>query len=246
MKSNKLFLIAGLLFITMTSGYAQSHLIKLGIPSLSHGRANLNYEYVFNESMSANIRVGAQFPRNFLANSENLSDGGNLVVVENGKWTSNGIMASLRFYKGKKNPAPQGFYVSPFLAYNNNKLNFSMAYVQPTDNRIPADLSLQVNSYGAGVMIGNQWVIKDKVVIDFNYFGIGYAGRRYAARFTANDDSIDYEEIEQEIENDLNNTGNIGGVINVTNVKSFDDGIKVVAAGSGLQFKCSLSVGYKF
>lgn len=247
MKSIKLFLIAGLLFISLTASYCQSHLIKLGIPSLSYGRANLNYEFVFNESMSLNLRVGAQFPRNFPVEFENFFPGEEItfINVESGKWTSHGIMPSFRIYKGKKNPAPQGFYVSPYLSYNNNKLNFSMEYDHSGNQNIPADLSVSANSFGAGIMIGNQWVIKDRVVLDFNYFGIGVSGKKYAMRFKAEDENFDYEEIEQEVEDEIS-AANIGGPINISNVKSFDDGIKIVANATGVQFKCSLSVGYKF
>lgn len=248
MKSNKLFLIAGLLFATLTSGYTQGHLVKLGIPSLSYGRANLNYEFVFNENMSVNLRAGAQFPRHFPIEGETFipDEDVSFINIESGKWTSHGIMPSLRLYGGKKNPAPQGIYVSPYLSYNNNKMKFSMEYDHLDESRIPADLSLSFNSFGAGIMVGNQWVIKDRVVIDFNYFGIGVANKQYNVRFNADDVNINYEEIEEDIENELTNVTNIGGPFKVKNVKSFDDGIKVTAASTGVQFKCSLSVGYKF
>jgi len=247
MKRNTL-LIIGLLFTVFTSGFSQGHIVKLGIPSLSYGRANLNYEYVLNDKMSLNLRVGAQFPRNFPADSETFFEEDLQVSynIESGKWTSYGFMPSFRIYMGEKNPAPHGFYVSPYLSYNNNALNFSMEYSHEGEANIPANFKVAMGTIGAGIMIGNQWVIKDRVVIDFNYLGIGYGLRNYSMKFVADDENIDYEELEEIVNEVIDDSRNTGGSIKPKSVKSFDDGIKVAGIGSGLQLKCSFSVGYKF
>jgi len=238
-----ILLLLSTLFIFMSTGMAQSSVVKIGIPALLHGRANLNYEYVLNEKLSLNLRAGAQFPRNFPVNSDVLQDGTEDFRIETGKWRAFGFTPSLRIYFGKNNPAPQGFYVSPYIAVNRNSINFDMEYDDGNNQNIDANFKVGLTGVGGGVMIGNQWVINESFVIDFNYFGLGYGVQNIGMKFTSSDTSVDYEQVKEDLEDELENTNNTG---NISEIEVLDDGIRVKASAPSLQFRFSLSLGYMF
>lgn len=238
-------LIATLLTV-ITSGMAQNHVVKLGIPSLLYGRANLNYEFVLNEKSSVNLRAGIQFPRNFPLGALDLENEADDFRFNSGKWTSYGVMPSYRIYFGKNNPAPHGFYVSPYLSYNKNGFNFDMDYDDGPQTEIPANIKIGYSGIGGGVMIGNQWVINESFVIDFNYFGIGYGLQTISMKFSSSDPNVDYEQLKDDLEDELEETNNTGGVNNISKVEALDDGIKIKAGAPSPQIRFSFSLGYMF
>ncbi len=75
--------------------------------------------------------------------------------IEDTKLRGFGITPEYRFYLSQSKQAPQGFFVAPFLRYEN--LNLS------TDNaRNEATLS----TFGGGVLIGGQWIFSNIVSLD--------------------------------------------------------------------------------
>ncbi len=238
-------LIIATLFVVLTSGMAQNHIVKLGIPSLLYGRANLNYEFVLNDKTSLNLRAGAQFPRNFPVDAVLQEDPNDEFRINSGKWNAYGFTPSYRIYFGKNNPAPQGFYVSPYVSYNKNTVTVDMEYDDGAQISVPATMKVGYSGIGGGVMIGNQWVINESFVIDFNYFGIGYGLQTIAMKFSSSDPSVDYDQLKDELEAELENTGN-NGVNDIDNIEALDDGIKIKAEAPSPQVKFSFSLGYMF
>lgn len=235
------------LFILITTGMAQNHVVKLGIPSLFYGRANLNYEYVLNDKTSLNLRAGVQFPRNFPIDNFQQNQGTQEDFRFNsGKWTAYGFIPSYRIYFGKNNPAPHGFYVSPYLSYNKNSVKFDMEYDDGNMLSIPANFDIGLTGIGGGIMIGNQWVINESFVLDFNYFGIGYGIQTVGMKFSSSDPNVDYNALKDELENEIENTNNTGGANEIKSVEALSDAIKIKAGGPAPQFKFSFSLGYMF
>jgi hypothetical protein len=69
-----------------------------------------------------------------------------------------GITPEYRIYLGEK-AAPDGFYVAPFLRYNNYKLTY-----ESPDNSPDEEATL--TQFGGGVVVGRQWVFKERVTFD--------------------------------------------------------------------------------
>jgi len=241
----RLIFIVSILFLFVSEVMAQNHIVKIGIPAILYGRANLNYEVVLNEKSTLNLRAGIQFPRNFPIDAngfqtENPNDG---FRFETGKWTAYGFTPSYRIYFGKNNPAPHGFYVSPYISYNRNAVDFDVRYDDGANLDIPANFKVGLSGIGGGIMIGNQWVINESFVLDFNYFGIGYGIQNVSFKFSSSDPNVDYEQLKDELEAEVENTSNTG---NINEIKTFDDGIRIGASGPSPQFKFSFSLGYMF
>lgn len=244
MKRTVLLFLA--LFSLMATGMAQSNVVKLGIPSLFYGRANLNYEYVLNEKTSINLRAGAQFPRNFPIEGFQQDQGPSDFRFTSGQYKAYGFMPSYRIYFGKNNPAPHGFYVAPYFSYNKNTFIFNLEYDNGNELNIPAEYNVGLTGIAGGIMIGNQWVINETFVLDFNYFGIGYGLLAGGIKFSSTDPNVNYEELRDEVQNQLENTSNTGGANQINEVQAFDDSIKIKSGGPAPHLKFSFSLGYMF
>ncbi|MCS6968028.1 MAG: DUF3575 domain-containing protein [Bernardetiaceae bacterium] len=67
-----------------------------------------------------------------------------------------GITPEYRFYVSESKQAPAGFYVAPFLRYQNLRL------IDKDNTNLTADYT----SFGGGVCVGNQWLFKNQVSLD--------------------------------------------------------------------------------
>lgn len=82
------------------------------------------------------------------------------------KFSGFGITPEYRFYLSDS-PAPEGVYVAPFIRYQ--KFNISDKDVSDSE----ADFS----AFGGGVVIGKQWVFKDKITLDLFLGPAYYSGK---------------------------------------------------------------------
>jgi hypothetical protein len=91
-----------------------------------------------------------------------------------------GITPEYRFYLSASQQAPTGFYVGPFLRYQDVDLSLA------NNSAFTANLS----SFGGGVVLGGQWVFSDIVSLDvyggpsYNARNITYAGGAVEDDFT--------------------------------------------------------------
>lgn len=87
-----------------------------------------------------------------------------------------GITPEYRFYLSENKQAPAGFFVAPFVRYQN--LNLS----DKDDSTIQAVYS----SFGGGVCVGNQWVFKNQVSLELfagpSFNGTSFTGKNGATR----------------------------------------------------------------
>src|SRR5882762_7411500 len=77
-----------------------------------------------------------------------------------------GITPEYRFYLSQT-PAPNGFYVAPFMRYT----SYDLTYNNGTDKA-----SGSVTSFGGGLVVGRQWVFKERVTLDM------FIGPKYQSR----------------------------------------------------------------
>lgn len=84
--------------------------------------------------------------------------------VEDVKFSGFGLTPEYRFYLSQT-PAPNGFYVAPFLRYT----NYNLTADDTTDKAT-------FTSFGGGVVVGRQWVFKERVTFDL------FIGPKYQSR----------------------------------------------------------------
>ncbi len=152
MKNLNLIVTAGFLFLSVTFSQAQKRDgIKVNLLSPLMRTASFFYEHTLDEQSSLNV--------GFLYTGMTPGD------TKIRGWA---LTPEYRFYLGN-NPAPDGFYVAPYLRYQS--LNFS--YEEGTEDS-EADLS----GIGGGLLIGRQWLFKDVVTYDL-FFGPSYVSANW-------------------------------------------------------------------
>jgi hypothetical protein len=127
--------------------YAQpKNALKINILSPVLKTFNVSYERVLTESSSAQL--------GFYVTSASAAGL---------KYSGIGLTPEVRFYLSDSD-APEGFYVGPFLRYQSLKLE-----VKDTGDKA------NISSIGAGVIIGKQWLFKERVTFDI-FLGPSYSG----------------------------------------------------------------------
>lgn len=137
--------IAILILCSLATARAQTNTIKLNILAPIVKTANVQYEKAFGNK---SFQLGA-FYTGFKQSTT--------------KFSGFGITPEFRFYLSDT-PAPQGFYAAPFLRYQ----NFT---IEGTDPNASAKGTL--STFGGGLIIGKQWIFKEKVVLDI-FLGPAY------------------------------------------------------------------------
>lgn len=132
---------------------AQTNAIKLNILAPIVKTANIQYEKAIGEDKS--FQLGLFYTA---------------WSPETTKFTGFGITPEFRFYLSDT-PAPAGFYAAPFVRYQ----NFT---VEETDPDFASKGTL--STIGGGLVIGKQWIFKEKVVLDI-YVGPSYASGKVKA-----------------------------------------------------------------
>ncbi|MCS7018009.1 MAG: DUF3575 domain-containing protein [Cytophagales bacterium] len=115
------------------------NLIKVNLLSPVVRTASFFYERVLNEKSSLQLGIyytGASFSGTLFRGV--------------------GITPEYRFYLSESKQSPAGFFVAPFLRYQN--LNLS--------DKEDTNVSATYSSFGGGVCVGNQWLFKDQVSIE--------------------------------------------------------------------------------
>jgi hypothetical protein len=153
----------------------------------------------------------------------------------------------LRWYTGKR--ALKGFYIAPYFRYAN--FGFSLPVENPNNNNggtttySPISFNGNITSLSAGLMIGVQYNLSKRLVLDFWILGGHYGKSRgilTATNINPPMTQADQDELQASL-NDLNNSGPFtveGKVLSPTSAE-----IKSTGPWAGIR-SLSLSLGYKF
>lgn len=200
--------------ITKTFTPARRNIVKLNLPNLGFKNVTLNYERILSDRTSAALNVGYIIPS---APPSFLSDGLGVdsLTVANAIGTDStsrsnefsGFTATLeyRIYTKKKG-APRGFYYAPYLRYASYKYLFDDTI---KDNFTNVDS--RVTTFGVGAQLGYQWVIKNRFVIDWGILGIAAQRYKLSSTFSSMDDTVKFDEIQKEIEEEVKGNSFLGG-----------------------------------
>jgi len=180
------------------------NILKINPFKLGLGTINLSYERMITDYGSLNLRLRTSFwppLGNTLDGTEfgPASWEGRLNNIP----SFNSILLDLeyRFYS-KKKTGPQGFYAAPYLRYNHYNMRLDGQYTGMLcgtyRNEAQSSIKLNPNMAGIGVQLGAQWLIKNRVTIDWSFFGIGVDLLTIKGNLESSDLRSDYPQMQQD------------------------------------------------
>ena len=176
-----LFFIALMLSFS-ASLYAQEKnesIIKINLPALVLKNFSFQYEKAINKKRSFAVAIRFR-PQTGIPFQKAISDffTDTTIRLDLAKMGNIGITPEYRFYLGKKG-ALQGFYLGPFISYNHYSgdapINY-WSYNLQTNQSIAkvAVFKGHINTYTAGLQVGAQWQLSNKLSLDWWIVGLNY------------------------------------------------------------------------
>jgi len=163
MKKNIQLLVLLILLLgfakTASAQVSSKNVIKANLLSPIIGSYNFFYERVTSKKLSVQLGVG------FTNTQIQASSIG--TTTSTTTLTGFRINPELRFYPSDHNQAPKGFYIAPYISYQNLTLTL-------TNNisGINAEGRASLNTFGGGLILGRQWLIAKVVALDL-FMGYG-------------------------------------------------------------------------
>ena len=173
-----LLLLASMATLSSTAQLDEKNLVKFGYaPFVTNNYLNFSYERVLTDRFSAQLTYGYGMPKTALP--AQISDVEGLGSYDF-RLTGWKLTPEFRMYLKKSKGAPKGIYIAPYGRFANSKIatTFDMSIDKDGDGVLetsPGTLELSLSEKGFGLQIGAQWLIKDKVAIDWFWFGPRYA-----------------------------------------------------------------------
>lgn len=179
MRKKITFILVVCAFLVNLKSYGQKNVVKLNLLSLPIRNFYASYERVLSDKKSISIGLAFMPSRSMLFKgsfSDNSSQGEN-------RWeslTMSGfsVTPEFRFYTARRKEAPRGFYIAPYVKYQNFgvKGKYTEEYYDndyKRDNTATFDLKGTYSLFALGCQFGVQWLISDRVSIDWSFIGIG-------------------------------------------------------------------------
>lgn len=142
------------------SAFAQQNAVKVNILSPIFSTINVSFEHALSETGS--LQLGFYYTG---------------ASVGDTKFSGFGITPEYRIYLSET-PAIEGFYLAPYARYQ--------SYTLSTDID---DSEATFSAFGGGVVIGKQWVFKERVTLDL-FLGPNYSSGKVEVK-TGSEDSFD-------------------------------------------------------
>jgi len=179
------------------NNFAQENIVKVGLFGLVTKSLNLKYERVLNKKNSVNLNLQFKIPGGlpFGFTLNDIADG-SISTTDELKIKGFSISPEYRIYT--KENAPRGFYLAPYIQLKNYTAQFSGEV-----DGYYRDIKASYGNIGAGVQMGAQWLIKDRVSIDWYFFGLGVNRNTVKLTLTSDDPNIDFEQYERDAEESL-------------------------------------------
>jgi|AntRauTorckE5430_2_1112549.scaffolds.fasta_scaffold02695_3 hypothetical protein len=236
-----------LLFAVLATAFtvqAQQNIAKIGVGSIFNRTLNLEYERILTNKTTIFGEIGYQFPVDIPSAAVDFTeDAGstNALTVTDGKYNNFYVALEYRIYTGGE--AAKGFFVAPYLKISNYSVDVNGTY--NNDNNgfvdVPAEVNLGYFATSIGGQLGYQWIIKDKVTINWSFVGLGVGFNRVSAGFTAQDNDV-FEAWEQDVNDFLADFPGSYQLESDNAARTIDAAATVVLPAA----RASLSIGYMF
>lgn len=240
-------------------GLAQKNSVKLTLsPSMVlTNNIGINYERKLSDSFSANLRFNftskKAVPFNGLATrllGDVLDSAGVDSDILSQKVISYGLGLQFKYFPGKK--ALEGFYFAPYFGYQAGFMNpFKFDFPDSNDPNLKhgGEVNTSFAFLGAGLGIGNQWIMDNGLTLDILWLGVGGGVNKF--KLVGKDNSggqVDYAEIKADVDQFLidnkESTDQFGAEFTTSNTSSQ---IEIVAKHAFPYMKVlNFSIGYSF
>lgn len=174
----KLYAFISLLFIIQAS-FAQMNVIKMNVAGLAISNLSFQYERNLNENRSLALTF-AYLNKMELPKKMREADPALEALTISGY----SIMPEIRFYPNDDKIMPRGGYVGLYGKYNAYEFTTQFESKTFSNTYYPIEEGKYM-AFGGGVNFGIQWLIKDRVSIDWNIFGIHGGFSKSSASLTS-------------------------------------------------------------
>jgi hypothetical protein len=167
------------------------------------GQLKLRAEYAISARKSLTLTVGipkkVTLPKNFgdyLVTNEQ----GNAVISDaasNFKLSS--ILIDYRVYKASKG-ALRGFYYAPYLNFRKGNM---VLVVPNTEFNYEETFSGSGTTFGGGINLGVNWLIKNRVSIDWTFLSLGLQSINTIGSYNTTDSTVDVQRYTDDVERNI-------------------------------------------
>ena len=230
------------------------HTVKLNLFALGMRNLSMQYEFAFHKNLS--VALGGRFmlPYSYDLGKALQGDAVDATGAKLGKFKFTGyaITPEFRFYPGKKveHQAPHGFYIAPYGRFANFAINTSITIPSDTASGFaggPVDAKITYGGFGGGLMIGAQWILKNRISIDWWIGGLHYGASKLTVSATG--DLLSQVGGATNVKGSLEDLLDEDLPINPSSKSIIIGGNSVSGSVSGIPFagfRCGLCIGYNF
>jgi hypothetical protein len=252
MKRTAFFIFASILFVSQASAQYGSrnrrsdespgHAFTVGVAPFSlllrSGKINLRGEWAYADNKSLSLLVAVPRPTKipgFLLDDLDATEGGN---TTKNRFTQFGLTLENRFYLGHR--APRGFYLAPYLRYN----QFGITHAKTSEEQYDTKIKGVIGGAGLGGAMGAQFRMGDHMTMDITFVGIDFKWMRGTLTYSSNDPENDVVAFRNEVQNTVEDIPIIGKKLSA---QIEGDEIKVRAPlGVWPAYRFNLTVNYAF
>ncbi|WP_157962799.1 DUF3575 domain-containing protein [Chitinophaga deserti] len=199
------------------------NILKTNLSSIALNNYSLTYERMLTRKISASLGY-RYMPKGALSKSmlgEKVMD----YVKEDGdddlqnqldklEMSGGALTAEFRIYTGSR-PGAKGFYAGIYGRYSNFKYNFPYDFEKPDNTTTLVPLNGKSSGIGGGLILGGQFMIAKRVVVDLYIIGAHYG--KMTGKVEGLTDLSDLDEADRtELKNELEELIEIGGEKNIT------------------------------
>ena len=168
------------------SGDNPKNVIKINVFALGLSNFSFQYERVLGQKYAVALGFSMMPSRNLPTLLSDLDSSKTLSKLKISDWS---ITPEFRWYPGTKQGAPHGFYLAPYLRYSNTDLTLPYEYTLSGMGSRTDNIEGNYTGFGGGLMMGAQWLIKQKFSIDWwilgGHYGSGSSSVSIAADYTS-------------------------------------------------------------
>jgi len=235
MKTLKLFAFTALIMLLTTTVFAQKTVVRLGLGGLAVGNLNFDAEYALNDNQSLSLNLGVLLPRKV---PQSLLEGSESTIFGEPKLKGISIAPEYRFYNRSKK-ALNGSYIAPYVKYSSYNTDISGIY-----DGAEGIINGRLSTLGVGIQFGKQWLINDRISIDWSFFGIGLNNNTLSLRLESDDPGVNFNELEDNLASEL--TDAPGFISNRIQTEFGEDYAALKAPFFFPALRSSLSIGIAF
>lgn len=157
--------------------------VKINLTSLALNNYSLSYErsltrkvsFVAGYSLMPSTNVGEMNSTKMIAEKFFFQDedGDIQEHLNNANFGDQSFTGELRLYLGK-HAGPRGFYVAAYGRQTNMQFDYLDTYEPMMGDDIPLPYIGKLNGFGGGLMIGAQWLISNRITLDWYIAGAHY------------------------------------------------------------------------